>query len=142
MIQGRKPILVRNAEGEEIARFDCVSRAAEHYGLSHGTIIYRIRTARIKDGLSFEFVYPDDGKRNTLYKTPCVRTERKDVSFNDGKYKIVPYEVKMGHVCITPCPYMISPKIMVGSVKCQRCGSFKGRDTRAHQVACNRSYYQ
>lgn len=59
-----------------------------------------------------------------------------DQELDGVKYSIVDYETIAKRVCITPCPYLESPKPMVGSVLCLSCESFRGRNRSTQQVAC------
>lgn len=51
--------------------------------------------------------------------------------------KEIPYQVKHGVICITPCTLMdYENRPLVGSVKCQKCTFFRARDKEKHVVLC------
>lgn len=66
----------------------------------------------------------------------------KEVELDRERYLILKYEVRNIVQCITPCPFMLAPKAMVGSPRCQQCSSFRGRNKETHEVACKRKLYQ
>lgn len=66
----------------------------------------------------------------------------KEVVLDRERYLILKYEVRNIVQCITPCPFMLAPKAMIGSPRCQQCSSFRGRNKSTHEVACNRKMYQ
>jgi len=138
--------------------FDSITDAARKLGYNKDSISNRIKKDLVISGVRIR--YPKEGEEYTslpnlsppkVYgkserpkgnrggkkKAEKPKEEKKEVfkELNREKYSIIPYEVRNVLQCITPCPYMLSPKIMVGSVKCQKCGSFRGKDKRTHEVA-------
>lgn len=150
--------------GKPVGWFESISDAARKLGYNKDSISRRVKRGLVISGVRIRF--PQEGEEYTSLPnlTPpkvygqCERPKggsvgrpktkkpekgKKEVVYKEldrENYNIIPYEVRNAIQCITPCPFMEAPKFMVGSVQCQRCNSFRGRDTRTHEVACNRSY--
>lgn len=141
MAPKRKPIIVRNVDGSVHKRYASVKETAKDYNTGHFNVLYWIKSKMVKDGRTFEFENPSDYKEGGYcYKrTRYQSTTTKDSELNP-KYTILSYETKCPKVHITPCPFHESPKPMIGSAKCQMCGSFRGINRVNKQVACNRAY--
>lgn len=130
-----KKIKVENDEGEIIRIFDSVKEAALYYGIQPEGMTYRVKNKICKNGetVSFLEMKSSDGisdKRRRLKRYNGV------FKFNENKHCKVPYEVVSGVVCITPCPYSLSPKPFVGSCGCLDCSHFKIKDQEKHIVIC------
>lgn len=143
-----------------VGYFECIGDAARMAGIYTTSMTLRIKTGYVKDGVSFRFVKDGDDlnaiprlsperKRSEKF-TPKGKMPRKtkpkkekksvfeedDTELNREKYLILKYEVRNLRECITPCPFKEAPKPMIGSAKCIKCGSFKGRNRTTHEVAC------
>ena len=124
--------------------FKSVGEAADFADVARTTMSTWIRTrAMNRDGWIF---FPAEGqvlqppkKRNKKPKKKEFKNEDSDLS--NTEHTIIKYEVRFGHVCITPCPFMLAPKHLVGSYSCLKCGSFRGRNRSTHEVACSRTIY-
>lgn len=81
-------------------------------------------------------------KRRAIKQKPKEKPEPKEVELDRERYTIFKYEVRNIIQCITPCPFMVAPKAMIGSPRCQDCSSFRGRNKATHEVACSRKLYQ
>lgn len=126
--------------------FDSVKEAAVHANVTPPSMSHRIRACMVDSrGFLYEYVSEDFSQlseRQLRYRKDKLNDFRysdDDVNLSDGRYKILSYEVKSKRVCITPCPYKGYPKPFVGSLKCLKCSSFRGRNKKTHQVACNHS---
>lgn len=56
-------------------------------------------------------------------------------------YRVVPFDMKWGRVCITPCMMIDNgdgQRPMVGSAKCRECGRFVDIDRNENIVICNK----
>lgn len=136
---GRK-VLVKNSNGDIIEEYNSATEAANHYGINSSTMSYRAKTGFQKDGKTFTYdsnQLPPSRRKRSMPKHEQFQDD--DVELNRNKYAIVPYEVKDGRICITPCPFHNYPKPLVGSGKCINCSSFRGRNKKTHEVACNNS---
>lgn len=144
--------------------FDCISDVARKFGHSVTTITKRIERGVVINGVKIR--YPKEGedlsaipylsppkkygrtvKVKSIRKVGRPKKERpeprpKETVLNREKYNIISYEVRNKVECITPCPYMLSPKTLVGSTRCQKCTSFRGSNRKTHEVACKRQNYQ
>lgn len=130
-----KKIKVENDEGEIIRIFDTIKEAASYYGLRPEGMTYRAKHRICKNGetVSFLEIRTSNGlssKRRRLKKYNGI------FKFNAKKHCKVPYELMMGCVCITPCPFSLSPKPRVGSCKCLDCSYFKIKDKEKQFVVC------
>lgn len=134
----KKPVIVRDLQGNILNRFESVQKAADFFGASHPNVLYWIRMERVKDEKVFAFENPEDTAHHTNYGMYHRKIKHvEDVELDKENYMIVPYEVKFMRVSITPCPYREYPKPMVGSAACQACPLFKWIDRKAHEVSCN-----
>lgn len=130
----------RVADGHVIT-FNSLKEAAAFAGIPISTMSVRIRT-NIPDSKGWLYtpvdckILPEPKEKRRIPKKTVYKDD--DVELNREKYHIVPYEVINKRVCITPCPFMQHPKKLVGSGKCIKCGSFRGRNKKTHEVACNR----
>lgn len=148
--------------------FDCISDVARKFGHSITTITSRIQRGSVINGVRIRFPKEGEDLSSIPYLSPPKeygkirkpksafkvgrpekpvkplkqKPEPKEVELDREKYNIIRYEVRNLFECITPCPYMLSPKTMVGSFKCQKCFSFKGINRKTHEVACKRHYYK
>lgn len=129
-------MIVEDVDGNFVAEYSSIKKAAEAYGCSSSTMIYRIAVGRIIDGTIFKVIEPLEDRPSFLKdynKKPCYDNE-----LNGDKFNIIDYETKNG-ICITPCPHKdwIYPRPMVASGKCVTCPSYKGKNKTNHQVACS-----
>lgn len=103
-------------------------------------------TPKLKKGTCVDengnLIEKETGKMRIRNVVKHEEKPEKEVVLDREKYLIIKYEVRNKVQCITPCPFMCSPKTMVGSPKCQSCYAFKGRDKKTHEVACKRKLYQ
>lgn len=134
----RKPVLECDEDGEVIARYDSVKDVARAKDTSHSNILYWIRSGYMKDGSIYRFENPEDEHCAYTYNTYHKQKDGIPIELDRNQYTILPYEVKFGRICITPCPFKEHPKPMVGSGNCARCGQFRGRDIANHEIACSR----
>lgn len=139
-----RQVLVKNEEGELLFTFPSINKCAEHFCVQVGTILYRISKGFSYDGMVFSFV--DGDRREAVPKKPpkpkkIKRVMREEVELDRTKYKILPYEVKYKHICVTKCPFISEKTIFIGSALCANCKSFRGRDRKTQEVACNRKMY-
>lgn len=144
MKEGAKVIAIHAETGEQI-HFARVKEAALFAGVRPTTMSYRIRSRNV-DSKGYYYISgeltPEQLKRR---RKRCSNPESNqfvsdDQELDSERYKIVKYEVRNLRECITPCPYRDYPKPMVGSGACLTCTSFKGRNKKTHEVACNRHY--
>lgn len=132
-------IYTTNENGEIVHEFETVRDAANHFGLHHSTICYRVHRGFFFDGLKFHYRMRPTKRECKIKATRCEYKDD-DVELDREKYKIVPYEVRFGRVSITRCPFKRYPQPLVGSGECMRCSSFKGRNKKTHEVACSSCY--
>ena len=137
MANSTKHVDVYDADGNLIQEFDSISAASRYTGIKHCAILYRIKSGLVKDGFGFKFHNQEDIDSMNLYPYYKLKL-REDKELDSDKYKIIQYEVKYKRVSVTPCPFKVSPKPMVGSASCMECKSFKGRNRQKHEVACGR----
>lgn len=156
--------VVMEVLGKPIGWFDCISDVARRFGNSVTTITRRIEREAVINGVLIRYPNESDDleamerlsppkkygstvKVKSIHKIGRPKKERpepqpKETVLNRDKYNIIPYQVRNKVECVTPCPYMLSPKILVGSTRCQKCVSFRGIDRKTHEVACKRQYYE
>ena len=154
----KKVVMV--AEGKSIGYFDCIADAARMTGIRTTSMTQRIKNRFVKNGIGFRFMEegedltgitclsPERKRGERFVKTEKMpkqtnpKKEKKSVfeddntELNRDKYLILKYEVRNLRECITPCPFKEAPKPMIGSAMCMKCGSFKGRNRKTHEVAC------
>lgn len=149
-MKGEKNKVVIYKNGEVLGVIDSMLCAAHYVGINYTGVRKMVATGKRRDGY-FVRLYnheTDSSLPNiTPHKDPPIRKEYrcqgKPESIRDSdrkKYTIIHYEVRCLHICVTPCPFKQSPKPLVGSVNCIRCGSFKGRDKRTQEVCCTRKF--
>ena len=156
--------VVMEVLGKPTGWFDCISDVARRFGHSVTTITKRIEREAVINGVLIRYPNESDDleamehlsppkkhgktvKVKSIRKVGRPKKERpepqpKETVLNREKYNIIPYEVRNKVECITPCPYMLSPKTLVGSIRCQKCVSFRGIDRKTHEVACKRQNYE
>lgn len=153
--------VVMEVFGNPVGWFDCISDVARKFGHSVTTITSRIQRGSVINGVRIRFPKEGEDLSSIPYLSPPKnhgrmekpksvnkvgrpkkpvkpKPEPKEVVLDREKYNIIRYEVRNQFECITPCPYMLSPKTLVGSTKCQKCFSFKGINRKTHEVACKR----
>lgn len=144
MKEGVKVIAVHAQTGEQIP-FARVKEAAIFAGVKPTTMSYRIRS-RTVDSKGYYYISgeltPEQlmRRRKRCANPPPRQYASDDQELDSERYRIINYEVRNLRECITPCPFRDYPKPMVGSGACILCTSFKGRNKKTHQVACNRHY--
>lgn len=138
-----KVIAINQKTGEQF-EFFTQRLAAANTGVRISTVSYRIRTGVTgKDGWTFiekQTPYEELSKtqqRNMNVKTEEDIPEKQNHHFKNKKTHIQYQKNKIG-VCITPCPFSMAPKPMVGSAKCQRCSYFNGIDRKLQVVSCSK----
>lgn len=120
-----KVIAINQKTGEQF-EFFTQRLAAADTGVGISTVSYRIRTGVTgKDGWTF------------IEKTEKDIPEKQNHHFKNKKTHIQYQKNRIG-VCITPCPFSMAPKPMVGSAKYQRCSYFNGMDRELQVVSCSR----
>ena len=129
--------------GEEIL-FKTLTEAGKYENVSKSTMTWRISTGYVtKSGWRFfradnpDFVYKK--KKQTYVRKKELRFKFGLTDEDREKYRIIKYEKNVANVCITPCPFYDSPKPMIGTARCQNCGSFHGIDRKTNEVACSRN---
>lgn len=144
MRSGTKIIATHHETGEQL-HFDTIKNAAKFARMKATTMSFRVKhksNLLCPKGYLYVAVEPTEEqliKRVMRKESQTERVFRSDDVELDPKYRIITYEVRNVRECITPCPYRDDcPKPMIGSVNCVRCGSFKGRNKKTHQVACSR----
>ena len=144
-------VVVSSEAGEIIHTFDSAKDCGMYYALSGTTILNRIRSGKVVNGLRFRYREDDEQIDESLNLSPKrdkgihpADKKRKykefksdDVDLTNTNHAIVPYEVRHKRVCITRCTVLEHPQPFVGSVLCAKCPYFKGRNKKTHQVACS-----
>lgn len=145
-------IATNQITGEQI-EFPLMKKAAEHAGIRRTSMSYRVKTG-ITD--KFGWVYAEKeltkeemtkrqnqylkqkmyASKKTSEKQEQISKRRKE-KFDNKRFHISYAKNSFG-VCITPCPFIDSPKPMIGSHKCQKCPHFEMIDRHAQQVACKK----
>ena len=127
-----KKIKVENDDGEIIRIFDTIKEAAAFYGVQPEGMTYRAKHRICKNGETVSFL--------EQHQAGVGRKRRKNYNgvfkFDEKKHCKVYYELTMGCVCITPCPFSLSPKPRVGSWECLDCSYFKIKDQENRFVVC------
>lgn len=140
--QKKKVVIIEN--DVPVCIFDCAHDAALAVGLqSSSGVRHRILKNHVVNGIRFRFL--EEGEvLDVPSMPPAQRKYRKtseiisDEEISEGRYHLIPYEVKYGRVCITPCPLKPYPKPMVGSSSCKNCPSHRGRHPQKQVVICKR----
>ena len=130
----RKPIAIFDEEGNEIARYPSRIECAKALGVTPATLDYRIAKGNSYNGIICRHLIED----NITEPKSSSRFSRKqkEIDYNKG-YRMITYETKHKYVCITPCPFTDkNSDVFVGSVKCEQCTSFRGKDREKRIVAC------
>lgn len=130
-----KKVKVENDDGEIIRIFYTIKDAASYYGIQPEAITYRAKNRFSRDGETFSFVETtlNSGIRA---KNRRLKNYSGKFTFDERKHCQVPYRLVRKHVCITPCPFSVSPKPFVGSCRCLDCSYFKERDKDKMIVFC------
>lgn len=133
----RKPIVTLDDNGNEIARYPSRKECAKALGITPATLDYRIEKGRAYNGVICKHLIED----NFVVPKTSTKPQRKQKGIDyDKGYRIITYETKNKYVCITPCPFKDKNRdAFVGSVKCEKCTSFRGKDREKHIVACKYS---
>lgn len=130
-----KKVKVENDDGEIIRVFDSVKEAALYYGIQPEGMTYRIKHKICNKGETVSFL--EEQCSNGLDKRfRRLKNYSGVFKFNEKKHCKVHYEVVSGCVCVTPCPFSLSPKPFVGSCKCLDCSHFKIKDQEQRFVIC------
>ena len=131
-----KKVKVENDNGEIIRVFDSVKDAASYYGIQPEGMTYRIKHRICNNGETVSFLETkcSNGLDKRLRR---LKNYSGVFKFNEKKHCKVHYEVVSGCVCVTPCPYSLSPKPFVGSCKCLDCSHFKIKDQEQRFVICS-----
>lgn len=133
---------VYDLEGNLLRKYPSLSECARAYGTSYCGVKYWIRSGLVRgDSETFGYINPKDKAKDERYRPKKRERFCENEELDRERYKILRYEVTSDRRCITPCPYMCSPKPMVGSAACQACSSFHGRNRHTHEVACGRKYH-
>jgi hypothetical protein len=132
----KKVVIATDADGNIVATYPSIKEAGRALNLKAATISYRIRTGKFFKGLTYRFKNGDD---YTPYTTMVESEFIPDPSDAfDGQYKILAYSTRQERICITPCPYKEGTrKVMVGSLQCEACRSFRGKKRTEHLIACD-----
>ncbi len=130
-----RPCIVEDENGNIVGEYNSIFDMAQAYGVTSTTMRYRIRMEKPFNGLYFKLA---DKTKIQVSKSILSKGVYDDnVVLNREKCRILSYQTK-NHVCITPCPFLQSPKPMIGSGKCMSCTSFRGRSVKTNEIACNR----
>ena len=132
-------IIIRDANSKEVVKeFDSVTKAAAFFGITSSALHNRYKRGLIYDGYMIE--YPDEPQPAKTFIQKTTRRILEECDLDRERYNIIKYEVKYGHVCVTPCPFLRAPKPMVGSGLCIKCSRNRGRNKKTHEIACSRKY--
>ena len=160
------PIIVeKNGKVEDI--YSSLHEASQKLGLHVSTIKWRILQGKETGGVFLRYFTQEESdkvssmaiaflnreKQAEIDKQRQVKDKQRkskdtkgkpdkfefsgDSELDSSKYSIVHYELSVGRICITPCPYKEMPKPMVGSARCLGCPSYHGRNRTKQQVACS-----
>lgn len=123
---------VFDEDGNPIAEFPTVTAAADELGMGTTAVINRIK-GRIKDKDNRIFRYLSE---TMVAPKPKPRTQPKPrKAVEDGECVEMPYTLRYGIVCITPCRF--KPDKMVASALCKKCFMFRGMDRERNVVYCS-----
>lgn len=144
-------ILAINVHTNEKREFQSQKEAAVFSGISSATMSVYVKHGTIdRNGWQYqETSVPEENLPRYLRYYYRKKEEKQLMRFvadsiNDSdreKYHIIKYKKNAANVCLTPCPFMLSPKPTVGSTKCQSCPSFKAIDRKTLEVACARRLF-
>lgn len=120
------------------AEFARVRPAAMSYRIKAGCSdkkgwVYRERELTEEEMTSSQLAYL---RKKQMQQDGTYVKRTKETTLN--KQTLISYQKNTFGVCITPCPYYEAPKPMVGSAKCQSCGSFIGMYKSTLEVSCKR----
>lgn len=140
-------VVATNQKTGERIEFPLLKLAAVHAGIKRTSMSYRVKTGHVdNNGWTYTervLTKKEMTKRQLLYLKQKEATKQKAISerkrerFAKRPHHIS-YEKNSFGVCITPCPFSMAPKPMVGSAKCQRCSFFNGMDRGLQVVSCSR----
>lgn len=133
-----KTVIITNARGEIIMRFETIVEAAKFYGINKSAMAYRAKTRFTINGETTSF--EDVDVYDKLMDKEMRRNEKiyeDGFPFDERKHIKIKYEVNRSMMCITPCPYLEAPKPFVGSGRCQSCQHFKYKDKGNRIVICS-----
>lgn len=135
-----KRVIVKDALSKKVVKvFDSVTKAAKFFGVTGSALHHRYKKGLVYDGYLIEYSDEAPIAENFVEKTSKHTLD--ECELDRERYNIIKYEVKYGHICITPCPFLEAPKPMVGSGKCIRCSRNRGRNRITHEIACSRKRY-
>lgn len=162
-------VKVTDSSGNVIGIYPSLSRAAKSITMSKASLLYRMRMGLPAMGKNFSYIDDDaprqagklskeEKERAKKEKRAKERSEResaKEVNVlmqevaarekGETVYR-VPYELKRGVVCITPCSFREdtpeNPRPMVGSCACVNCVNFKGKSRENRYVLCGFKFFQ
>lgn len=135
-----KAVIVCTSDGDMIAEYSSLTKAAMAYNTRHENMLYWIMNKLYRHDCFFYFKNPSDYDTSLCkYNYHVPKSVDDDIELDGSKYRIVRYEVRNKRECITPCPFRVYPKPLVGSGGCVSCPSFKGRNRKRHEVACSKS---
>lgn len=134
-MKNKKPIVTLDEDGNEIARYESRNDCAKALGVTPATLNYRLTNGRSYNGIICKYLVENNVIKPKPKVKPPVRKD-KPIDYTKG-YRIITYETKHKYVCVTPCPFKDKNiDVFVGSVKCEQCTSFRGKDREKHIVAC------
>lgn len=132
----KKAVIATDADGNIVATYPSIKEAGRALNLKAATINYRIRTGKYYNGISYRFKNGDDYTPYTTIVKDKVAPVPSDAF--SGQYRIIAYSTRQKRICITPCPYKEGArKVMVGSLQCEACRSFRGKKRNEHLIACD-----
>ena len=131
----RKPIVIFDEQGNEIARYQSRIECAKALGVTPATLDYRIAKGNSYNGVICKHLIEE----NMVIPKSRTQSERKQKEIDYNKdYRLITYETKHKYVCVTPCPFKDKNiDVFVGSVKCEACRSFRGKKRNEHLIACD-----
>ena len=120
------------------AEFARVTPAAMSYRIKAGCSdnkgwVYRERVLTEEEMTIYQLAYL---KKKQMQQDGTYVKRTKETTLNEQT--LIRYQKDTFGVCITPCPYSEAPKPMVGSAKCQLCGSFIGISKSTLEVSCKK----
>lgn len=138
-MKNKKPIVTLDEDGNEIARYESRNDCAKALGVTPATLNYRLTNGRSYNGIICKYLVENNVIKPKPKVKPPVRKD-KPIDYTKG-YRIITYEIKSKYLCLTPCPFKKIMGIKVGSVGCEQCTSFRGRDRENLIIACNYSLW-
>lgn len=132
----KKAVIATDADGNVVASYPSIKAVGRALNLKPSTINYRIRTGKYYNGIMYRFRRKDDYTPYTTMVEDTIIPVPSDAFC--GQYRILSYNTRQERICITPCPYKEGTrKVMVGSLQCESCRSFRGKKRTEHLVACD-----